>query len=268
VVLKGFFDGGNQADSTQYDVVTLASLSGVPNQWRPCENDWKAVLKKHHAPWLHTTDAVSLMNEPFTKQNGWDESKRNAFISDCVTVIERHMALPRTRTNPDGRVGILPYSLTIVLKDFLRARKANPEVPKTATEICATQAVYRCLQWGNYIGADFFHLIFDQGEPFMGHILDRQHNRKARKHLKPITGRITSIIQADMRDLPAMQMADLFAWCYSHKNREPRFKWQNRLLAHRKWIDDWLEYDALIKIIPGVAKTVAAWNLPPRRPTG
>jgi hypothetical protein len=29
MILKSYFDGGNQADSTQYDVVTLASVSGI-----------------------------------------------------------------------------------------------------------------------------------------------------------------------------------------------------------------------------------------------
>jgi hypothetical protein len=28
VVFKGYFDGGNQADSTEYDIVTLAAYSG------------------------------------------------------------------------------------------------------------------------------------------------------------------------------------------------------------------------------------------------
>ena len=35
MVLKSFFDAGNQADSTQYDVVSLASVSGTSEQWRP-----------------------------------------------------------------------------------------------------------------------------------------------------------------------------------------------------------------------------------------
>jgi hypothetical protein len=268
VILKSYFDGGNQADSKEYDVVTLASVSGRKDEWKAFEMDWKAALKKHGAPWLHTTDAVSLKREPFTKDNGWDKTRRDKFISDCVTVIEQHTARPRTKQDPDGKVGLVPYTFTIVLKDFIRARAANPEVPKTATEICATSTVLRCLEWGGHIGAKFYHLIFDQGEPFMSHILDRQNNKKARKHLAPITSRITSIGQSDMRDVPALQMADLFAWCISHKNQKPRHNWQNRLLSqHARWVDDWFTYDQLINIIPGVSDLVKSWKLPGRTPT-
>jgi len=33
VVLKGFFDGGNQASSTQWDRVTLATACGTGDEW-------------------------------------------------------------------------------------------------------------------------------------------------------------------------------------------------------------------------------------------
>ena len=270
MVLKGFLDGGNEADSTRYDVVALASIYGTLDQWKQPQRDWKTVLKKHGAPWLHTTDAVSLVAEPFTKANGWDVLRRDAFISDCVTVIDNHIARPRTKSEPDGRDGLLPYVLTVVLDDFVRARTSNPEVPRTAEEICATQTLFRCLQWGEYRGAElhhpfFYHLVYDQGEKFMGHVLDRKHNKKAKKHLAMME-RVT-VTETDMRHTPALQMADLFAWCISHKKSKHRYAWQNRILAYSKWIDDWLEYNQLVKIIPGVSDLVKSWNLPPRKPT-
>ncbi len=271
MVLKGFFDGGNQADSKLYDVVTLASISGTLDQWKQSQADWKVVLKKHGAPWLHTTDAVSLMAEPFTKANGWDGPRRDAFISECVTVIENHIARPRTKKDLDGRDGLYPYVITIVLDDFVRARKDNPELPRTAEEVSAMQTLYRLLQWGDYRASElnqpmFYHLVYDQGEKFMGHVLDRKHNKRAKKHLV-LMDRITSIGEADMRHVPALQMADLFAWCISHKKSTRRFAWQNRILAYSKWIDDWLEYGQLVKIIPGISDLVKSWNLPPRKPT-
>lgn len=265
MIFKSYFDGGNQADSTQYDVLTLASVSGTLDMWKLFERDWKAVLIKHRAPFLHTTDAVSLLREPFTRDNGWDEDRRDAFLLDCVTVVDNHIGRPRTKTMP-ARVGLVPYTVTIVLDDFLKARKVNPAVPKTATELCATQAAWRCVDLGYRAGANFFHLVFDQGEPFMGHIHDRMRNKKARKHLK-ILNRITSLTEADMRLFPAIQMADLFAWCISHKNSESRFKWQNRILAYRKWIDEWFTYEHMAQIKPETADLVNSWNLPPRRAT-
>jgi hypothetical protein len=199
VIFKSFFDGGKQADSTQYDVVSLASVSGTTAQWKPFERDWRAVLKKHNAPFLHTTDAVSLKNEPFTNENGWDRDKRDAFLTDCVTVVEKHMMRP-TKHYANPQNGLIPYVITIVLDDFNRAREVNPEVPRNANELCAVQTVYRVLQQGIVMGAHFSHLIFDQNEPFMGCIVDRMKNKKSKKRLE-VLERITHIGQSDMRDL-------------------------------------------------------------------
>jgi len=267
VILRSYFDGGNQPDSSLYEVLSLAAVSGTKDQWLAFEADWKIALEHHHAPWLHTTDGVSLKNEPFTPENGWDKPKRNAFLWECVTVVEKHLLRPSTEHDPGGRPGLLAYVITVVLRDFLRATADNPEVPKDVTALCATQAVWQALVRGEAMGAHFYYLIFDQNEPFKRHIDARQRNKRAKKHLESILGRITSVTEADMRDVPALQMADLFAWCYSHKRKEPHHEWQKRILGHENWVDDRFGYDALVKIKPGVAGLVNSWGLPPGRPT-
>ena len=78
VAFKSYFDGGNKADSQQYKTVTLASFSGTSVKWQHFERKWAAVLVKHNAPWLHTTDAVSL-NKPFSKSSGWSKDKVDEF---------------------------------------------------------------------------------------------------------------------------------------------------------------------------------------------
>jgi hypothetical protein len=117
------------------------------------------------------------------------------------------------------------------------------------------------------MGAHFYHFVFDQNEPFMGHVSDRQTNRKAKKHLKSFVDRILSTTTGNMREVPALQMADLFAWCVSQKGRKPRFRWQNRLLNQRDWFHDWFGYDQIVNPIPGVPALVKSWNLPRRKPT-
>jgi hypothetical protein len=188
-------------------------------------------------------------------------------MSDCVTVVEHHLCVPNIENrSKEGRAGLIPLVVTVVLEDFIKARSSNTDVPETATELCGAQSVAMMLARGKAMGVDFYYLTFDQNESFMGHILDRQNNRKARKHLEPIAGRIEQIDESDMRDVPALQMADLFAWSYSHK-RKPIYPWQHRMLSHAKWVDDWYDYDAIAKVIPGVAALVKSWALPRRRPT-
>ena len=263
MILKCYFDGGNQADSTQYDVVTLASVSGITEDLRPFEADWKAALKNHKASWLHTTDLVSLVREPFTNKHGWTAADSAAFIMDCVQVISAHVARPLTDHSP--RIGLFPVTVTIALKDYIRARDENPEVPKTATEICATQNLARCFELGrDVMGANFYHLFFDQNEPFRGHICDRQRSPKALKQL-PLLDRITRNDEADMRTQPALQMADLFAWCVSHKSTVQQ-KWHEAVLLIPR-MEEWIGYADLVKPISGVAQLVGSWKLPKRKPT-
>ncbi len=265
MVLKAYFDGGNQPDSTQYDVVSLASLAGTPGQWRAFDADWKINLKKHRAPFLHTTDALTL-NDPFTLAAGWNDKKVYDFLLDCAEIADGHLVRPYTRKDP-GREGLLAHVVTIVLKDFLRARDVNPEVPRDVTVLCATQSVATLLVRGTNRDTNFYHLFFDQNEPFMGHIYDRQHNKRAKKHLRPFAGKISQIGERDMRDVPGLQAADLFAWSYSHQKELGLHDWQKKLLKHGRWVNDWYAYEALARVIPGVADTVRSWNLPPRKPT-
>jgi hypothetical protein len=81
MILKCYFDGGNQADSTQYDIVTLAAFCGTNDQLKPFEHDWKEALKTNNAPWLHTTDAVSLTKYPFAQRSA------SALARSCPVVL-------------------------------------------------------------------------------------------------------------------------------------------------------------------------------------
>ena len=37
-----------------------------------------------------------------------------------------------------------------------------------------------------------------------------------------------------MRSVPGLQLADLFGWCISNKNREKRRTWHNRIMRYRE----------------------------------
>jgi hypothetical protein len=264
VILKSYFDGGNQADSTQYDVVTLAMLSGTLDQWRPLESAWRDVLKNHGADWLHTTDAVAL-SDPYSRRKDWDDARRDSFINDCVSAIEPLIVRKKRVTEPP-RFGVYPCTISVVLSDYIKARQTLPNTPADATEICSTQALHRFLEWGTELAhADFYHLVFDQNEPFRGHIEDRRRNKKAKKEF-PILGRIMSATDADMRHVPALQVADLFAWCVSHKNKQPYFSWQKRLLDLDR-MDDWISSEHLANPITRTLELAKEWKLPPRKPT-
>jgi hypothetical protein len=262
MLIKSYFDGGNQADSTQYDVVTLAAVSGTPSQWRQFNADWKIVLKEHGADFLHTKDAVSL-KKPFDADSGWSNDRVDLFICGCVATIERHIAKP-LQDPAAPRAGLYPFTVTVVLKDFVRAREANPDVPKNATEVLATQALHACIEWSESRGAHFMDLYYDRNEPYRGHTVDRQRNPKAVKQLSSLA-RIAIPPELDTREAAELQMADLFAWSVAHKEA-PKRPWHHRLLDLPRG-DEWIAYADLIKPIPGVSDLVKSWKLPKRKPT-
>lgn len=267
MVFKSFFDAGNEADSTQYDFVSLASVSGTAAQWRSFETDWGEVLQTHGASWLHTTDLLTF-NEPYTRTSGWNEQKRDDFLSDCATAIEDHIMRPNRRPRVLLKDGLIPLVTTFNLKEYMMARSENAQVPKDATMLLATQSVSRIVRQGELFGVIGYDLTFDQNEPYMGHVLHRKNSKRAQKDVGAITEKLTSIAQANSRLVYGLQIADLFAWCYSHAHlKYPRFRWKNRLLNHRWWVEDRYEYDAMRSVIPGVHEIVESWKLPKRKPT-
>jgi hypothetical protein len=91
---------------------------------------------------------------------------------------------PNRRPKVLLKEGLLPCVVTINLKDYIKARSENPRVPRNATMLLATQSVSRIIRQGVRFGFKFYDLTFDQNEPYMGHIIDRQKNKRARKRIE------------------------------------------------------------------------------------
>jgi hypothetical protein len=263
MVLKSYFEGGNQADSSEYDRITIATVCGTSKQWRRFETDWKKALYNADADYLHTTDAVSLKKE-FSKTKGWTRARVDTFIGNCVTVIENHVAIPHGVPGKRARSGLYPITLTIPFDDWVRARKTVPTLPNSIEELCATESLSFALKWGRAIGVQFYELYYDRGERFYGHICDRVNHPKVKKDVE-LTKKITTLTQTDMRIVPALQMADLFAWCIGKANQESRY-WHVRL-HNIKFQARLLDYAHLINPSHAALKRIHSWKLPRRRPS-
>ncbi|HLK08336.1 MAG TPA: hypothetical protein VKV30_10350 [Candidatus Angelobacter sp.] len=268
LVLKGYFDGGNQADSQQYDRITLATVCGTLFQWNHLESEWDEALNKHGAQFLHTTNAAGLQKE-FSSKKGWTHKKVDSLIFDCVRIIQRHLYVPDGKvdiTLPFGNIskpGLMAVTLTIPLKDYKRAQKNNPELPNSVTEICATESLGFCFRWGIKIGTRFYELYFDRNEPFHGHVSDRKRHKRPNKDIA-LLKRIIHLGESDMRVVPALQVADLFAWCINH-NEDVRRSWHHHLHSLPNWGSLILDYNYLMNPKPGVLERMAMWNLPKRK---
>ena len=260
MILKSYFDGGNQADSSQYDRVTLATACGTSDQWNMFESAWNEVLQKHNASFLHTTEAVSLQRA-FNKDKGWSRESVDGLISDCVDVISAHLCV-RGPLGGVFRSGLNALTFMIPLDDYKRARESLETLPNSVNEICVSETLAFCFRWGRRIGAQGHHLYFDQGEPFYGHAVDRWQTKKSRKAIVPME-KVFRLSELDSRVTPALQLADLFAWCINHNDVVTR-EWHERLHA-LTWYSLYLDYDLLMKPAPGALERTAAWNLPRRK---
>jgi hypothetical protein len=265
VVLHCYFDGGNKSDSHVYDYVTLAALAGAPEQWKPFEAAWKENLDSHGAKWLHTSDAVAG-NTPFSRDEGWNKKRIDAFVLDCAKIAGKHLIRPITEYDP-GRTGLFPYTVTINLKDYVRARRDVATVPPSADEILAAEAVNACFVFGrDFTAAKHYSLVFDQNEPFRGHVLDRQRSPKFRKAF-PMAAKIVSNTEADARFVPALQVADLFAYCYSHKRDTGTQRiWQRRILSFPSK-EAYADYPNLIRPRTEIVSAIKSMRFPRRKPT-
>ena len=148
----------------------------------------------------------------------------------------------------------------------MRARGEGFDIPHCVDEDLATQALRKCVRYAQKQGVPYLSFVFDQNEPFRGHIVDRQRNSKFVKMFPEIKAVISST-EADMRFVPALQLADLFAYCYSHQFDEgPKFKWEEKLLSHPA---DWgiANYESWSNpILPNV-ELARSMRFPRRAPT-
>jgi hypothetical protein len=254
IVLVSYFDGGGKADSTQYDHLTLAALAGKEKHWRSFNSSWRKVLRKHGVDYLHTTDAMSLQG--IYKQ--MNEDSVDDLINDCVAVIQKHTAPERFRD------GIRAITTTVVLKDLLRAFEENPSIG-TAEEHCAVSCFNAVLIFGQGTGCATFECYFDQGENFCGFIRDRISNRASRKNDLILDS--VHVDESDMRKVPALQAADLYAWAVNDAHRVLTLRpWQDRLLVDTYRTKDLADYHSFTQdLIPAELEKVRSWKMPRRR---
>ncbi len=262
LVLRSFFDAGNKADSREYDVLSLAVASGTADEWGPFERDWREMLARHHADYLHTTDAVSRVNH----YEGWTERQADSFLRDCARIISIHFIRLTTEYTP-GQFGLYCFVVSIDLKDFVNHAQKNPEDINNANEGCFRQAISDVIEWSRDDAAacEEIHCFFDQGEPFYGFLVNLLQSKQARKD-SWLLDKITSRTETDSRITPALQFADMFAWVQSHRYDSWNPKWKSTILRlPYRW--QWLDSNNLHSVNRPHQELWKTWKLPKRAAT-
>ena len=161
---------------------------------------------------------------------------------------------------------LLPFVVTFNLKDFIEASQRLPNSPTNVNESCLRVALTDVLPWANdQASCDQCHFFFDQGEPFYGHLVQLLQSKRAVKDAHFLR-KITHCGESNSRLVPALQLADLYAWCQSHRNSSWQPQWQTKLLkTHFRW--KWLDKPDLTNVDHADQERFLSWNLPKRAPT-
>ena len=211
IALKSYFDGSGKSDDQSMTHITLGGFVGTHTAWEQCEKLWAHILSRHGAPYLHLSAAKSL-NDPFTKEQGWTHAKVEELIRDlgqnCLS-----------RIGWDYKKQFSGVACTVNLEDYRLACKELPglEKVKTAEAICVDYVVTVALMHlpedptGTCGKAGRMEIFFDRNECFRGYLQaawDRRKNKTDDLH------KLISMIGTvrDMREVPAMQSADMLAW--------------------------------------------------------
>jgi hypothetical protein len=261
VILKSYFDAGNKADSSQFDVVSLAVVSATKDEWIPFEIAWRKMLKKHRLDYLHTTDAVA--GQGIYKNLKAEE--REYFLRDCVKIAAKYSARATIDSVP-GKFGIFCFVVSIVLKDFIAEYKKNPLAGDNADQALFRQALGEVLLWSeNQAACDTCHFFFDQGEPYYGHLRHLLDNKKAKEQAY-LLNKVVQRSEANSRFFPPLQLADLYAWAQSRRNQKNQKTWQKKLLnTHFRW--QWFDSKNVSDVNKAHQLAFRSWNLPKRAAT-
>jgi hypothetical protein len=108
-------------------------------------------------------------------------------------------------------------------------------------------------------------LIFDQGEPFHGHVLERWKHPKEKG--KPLYKGIRAVTEADMRFVPGLQMADMLAWSINRPYGQGGHEEVCEAVVDAiPRTERTFEYEELRKPNHTALETIAALRLPHRKP--
>jgi len=264
-VIKAYFDGGNRCDSRVYDTATLACIIGRPSVLRNFERLWKTNLAKHHISYLHTTDAMALQG--IYKKHGWGKPQRDSFLNDCADIIAACALQPHDPPENLGKT-LVPTSTTLELLDFKKVQAHDG--PQDATQILATNGLGQAVTLAGAVRSHFIELFFDRNEPYRGHVQDRLVNPRFLREMKRRNMDLSRYMllgpELDMRDVPELQAADMFAWAVGNQRRSS-CSWQQTLLSIPSRLSEWFDHDVLKRPDPVVDALEKSCQFPPRRPT-
>jgi hypothetical protein len=216
IAMKAYFDGSG--DLKKRDFVVLAGVAANDPLWASFDAKWREILDDRDppAPYIHMREIVNG-RKAFKPEMGWDEKKTSQLILDCLMYIQ-------TLDKTDFRAFICTLDLGSY-KYLVENGAKLPAILTFLSRFCPELVVKWYLEEFEKWYPQEMHFYFDQGEKFKGRFEERwTRGKKSSGRFLNHWHLVKTVTTADMRDEPALQLADLIAWGQNRRLVSEKYK--------------------------------------------
>lgn len=212
--MQCFFDGSRASLPTGETWLTLAGFMASDGFWKRFNAGWTTeVLRKRepHAPYLHMRKLYSSTGD----YAGFTKERWNMLVIDAVHYLQ---------SQPKKAFCAIVCGIDETARRDLVAQGC---AISESHHICTDWSVARSFRWYYDTlpdGLEPAYVHFDQDEVFMHHFRQRWlKEMKTQRVLITNTfwGSVVDITTKDMRNTPALQASDLFAWSETRYRASP-----------------------------------------------
>ena len=216
----GYLDESGHFSGT--DFFALAAFVSDDLEWARFDKQWQSALEKNGAPYLHMREFAHFRG-PFRE---WTEKKRRSLLGQCVAAI--------------NSVHAIAVGAAMSVEDF-RTLDHEGQSRMQDPFFCCFQEVVRGVALNAAFETEDYqaNMIFSQQDEFRPKVMKLWN---AMRQNSDVRTRMGSLVFRDMRDVPALQAADLLAYELRHfyhrlktkSGTPPRWAFREIVLHQRK----------------------------------
>ena len=221
--IRAFLDRSGQRQS---DFATLAGFAGPISTWAEFDRGWKVVLTTgfRPVPYFHVVEALGLRpRSPFDRGLGWERRH----IWDLLAKLIVYMG--------EYSKGRLTMHSCVIHMDAWRKLSASGVVIPSEVDLCnryvsdGIVALFarKILEEHSDESEiqlhteDLLSFEFDRNEPFLGpfrELINRRKEEAETVGVSTIWHLVDGINEGNMKCMPGLQAADIFAWAINREN--------------------------------------------------
>ena len=193
-MIVGYFDESGHSSGTEF--FSLAAFVSNKLEWKKFDKQWRKALKQNDAPYLHMREFAHFRG-PFTS---WSEEQRRSLLSGCVTAI--------------NSINAIAVGAVMSVEDF-NALDSESQIKLQDPFFCCFQEVVRCVALNAVLEQENLkaHMVFSQQDGFRSKAITLWDEMTRHSDIRTHLGSLKFI---NMRDVPALQAADLLAYELRH----------------------------------------------------